>query len=56
MVADLVPDADGLNVTWKLVEPAAATEELGADVTEKSDALVPVIFTELIERFELPVF
>ena len=41
-VADLVPVADGLNVTWKVVEPVvAATGVVALAVTVKSAALVP---------------
>ena len=41
-VADLVPVADGLKVTWKVVEPVvAATGLVALAVTVKSAALVP---------------
>ncbi len=40
-VADLVPVADGLKVTWKVVLPLAATGVVALAVTVKSTASVP---------------
>ena len=45
MVADFVPVALGLKVTWKVVLPLALIGEVGCVVTVKSAALVPLMAT-----------
>jgi hypothetical protein len=50
------PLALGLNCTWKVLFPPAATEEAGWTVTVKSAACVPETVTELTLKGPVPVF
>ena len=56
MVAVRKPEAEGSNVTWKVVALAAATDEEGGVVSVKSEAFVPVIVTPVTLSVALPVF